>query len=85
MPGLALMLSCSACGNEPPAKLPVPPEYLSCAAEPVPGEPEGTVDPKTGKRRYTDAQAANYLIDALEAGADCRNKVAAIRAWDAEK
>jgi len=53
----------------------VPPEYLSCAPEPVPPAPAGT----GGK--FTDAQAASYLTDALEAGADCRNKVSAIKAW----
>jgi len=57
----------------------VPPQLLSCAAEPVPGKPSGA----GGK--FTDAQAADYLIDVLEAGADCRNKVAAVKAWDAEK
>jgi hypothetical protein len=31
--------------------------------------------------RSPDAQAAGYLTDALEAGADCRNKVSAIKAW----
>lgn len=51
----------------------------------MPGVPLGTVDPKTGKRRFTDEQAANYLIDALEAGADCRNKVVAAKAWSDEK
>jgi len=55
----------------------VPPEYLSCAAEPVPVAPAGAGG------RYTDAQAAGYLVDALEAGADCRNKVAAVKAWSA--
>jgi len=75
MPALALMLLCSACGSAPPAKIPVPPQYLSCAAEPVPPPPAGT----GGK--FTDEQAANYLIDALEAGSDCRNQVAAVKAW----
>jgi len=32
--------------------------------------------------KFTDAQAADYLIDALDAGADCRNKVAAIAAME---
>ncbi|BBC99084.1 hypothetical protein YGS_C1P0340 [Sphingobium sp. YG1] len=71
------MLSCSACGPAaPPGRIAVPPRYLSCTAEPVPPSPSGA----GGK--YTDAQAADYLIDALDAGADCRNKVAAIAAME---
>lgn len=76
MLGLALMLSCSACDRAPPGRIAVPPRYLSCAAEPVPPPPAGA----GGK--FTDAQAADYLIDALYAGADCRNKVAAIAAME---
>lgn len=72
---LGLMLSCSACGREPPAKIPVPPRLLSCAAEPIPPAPAGAGG------AFTDAQASAFLVDVIEAGASCRNTVAAVKAW----
>lgn len=83
LPVTLLAVACSmflsACGKEPPpARIRVPPKYLTCAAEPVPPSPAG----EGGK--FTDAQASSYLIDVIEAGADCRNKVAAVRAWNAQ-
>ncbi|WP_176400300.1 hypothetical protein [Sphingobium sp. Z007] len=34
---------------------------------------------------FTDAQASAFLVDVIEAGADCRNTVASIKAWSDEK
>ena len=65
----------TACASEPPlvTKLervaqPIPPELLVCAPEPVP--PAGNLE----------SDAGAFLVDALDAGADCRSKLAEVRA-----
>jgi hypothetical protein len=74
------MLS-TGCGSDRPADLiPVvqreivrpPPELLDCAAEPP-------IPPVT-----LDTEETDYLASALDAGADCRDRLARVKAWAAE-
>lgn len=52
--------------------IPVPPQFLSCKAQPA--TPAET----------TDKSVANFIIDLMEAGDDCRSKVKAVRDWSAK-
>jgi len=49
--------------------VPVPPQFLTCKAQPA--TPAET----------TDKSVANFIIDLVEAGEDCRSKVRATREW----
>ncbi|HEX7856079.1 MAG TPA: hypothetical protein VF503_20555 [Sphingobium sp.] len=51
-----------------------PPDHLTCKAEPLPATPRNGA-------RYTDKEAADYLVQALDAGQDCRDTVAWLRDW----
>lgn len=53
-------------------RVPVPERLLSCKAEPAPPAAD------------TDKAVAGYLVDLIEAGADCRSKVAAVKEFNAE-
>ena len=71
---LAPLLFCAACAsNRQRVVVSVPPaSLLSCAMEPrVPAI-------------ETDATTAQFIIDALAAGQDCRSKVQALRVWTSE-
>jgi len=64
-------LGCLAgCGNSVRVERITPPkERLTCAAEPAP--PAGN----------SDKEVAQFLVDVLSAGRDCRNALAWIRDW----
>ena len=63
---------CSACGKEVVAKrIPVPAQWLVCKDQPVPPAED------------TDKAVAGFIVDLIDAGADCRNAVKAIADWDA--
>ena len=71
--GPLLAICLPGCGEDVVVKpVPVPPQFLSCKAEPA--TPAET----------TDKSVANFIIDLVEAGADCRSKVRAIRDWSAK-
>lgn len=65
-----LALCSTGCGPSVVTEhIPVPPEWLTCAARPdVPAE-------------TTDKAVAGFIIDLDEAGEDCRGKVRAIGEW----
>ena len=66
-----LALFCASCGKDVVVqRVPVPERLLSCKAEPAPPAED------------TDKAVAGYLIDLISAGADCRSKVASIKAWN---
>ena len=72
MLGLAplLPLFCSACGKDVIVeRVPLPERFLTCAAEPAPPAED------------TDKAVAGFIVDLIEAGADCRSKVQAAREW----
>lgn len=73
MLALALLplLFCSACGKDVVVqRVPVPERLLTCKAEPAPPAED------------TDKAVAGYLVDLIEAGADCRSKVKAVADWN---
>lgn len=63
---LPFALSCAACATPPPT-LVVPPTLLACRPQPVP--PEAPDDPAV----------ARWILDTVEAGADCRSRLSAVR------
>ena len=64
-------LFCVSCGKDVVVqRVPVPERLLSCKAEPPPPAED------------TDKAVAGYLVDLIEAGADCRSKVRAIADWN---
>ena len=66
-----LALFCVSCGKDVVVqRVPVPERLLSCKAEPAPPAED------------TDKAVAGYLVDLIEAGADCRSKVRAIADWN---
>lgn len=65
-----LLLFLPSCGNSVHVERITPPkERLTCAAEPA--APAGN----------SDKEVAQFLIDVLSAGRDCRNALAWIRDW----
>lgn len=67
-----LLLGClTACGGKEVyvERITPPKERLTCAAEPAP--PAGN----------SDKEVAQFLVDALSAGRDCRNALAWIKDW----
>lgn len=72
LPVLLLAPFCVSCGKDVVVqRVPVPERLLSCKAEPAPPAED------------TDRAVANWIVDLISAGADCRSKVAAIKSWDA--
>ena len=70
-----LWLAClSACGGKEVhvERITPPKERLTCAAEPAPPAGNG------------DKEVAQFLVDVLSAGRDCRNALAWIRDWSAQ-
>jgi hypothetical protein len=67
LPCLASLNACAS--NVSIETLAPPPERLTCAAQPAP--PAGD----------TDREAAQFLIDVITAGQDCRDQLAWIRDW----
>ena len=61
-------LSLASCGETRVERIKPPVERLSCAAEPVPAGD-------------TDREVAQFIVDALAAGQDCRDALAWIRDW----
>ena len=62
---LLLLAGCGTTAARPElVHVPLPPGLLSCAAEPQPPA-----------KPYTQRDVALWLIDALDAGADCREKL----------
>lgn len=74
MLALVLLLpSClSACGPESVKAVPVPPALLSCAAEP------------SAPAESTDRAVAGFILDLMDAGRDCRSKLAGVKQWSDE-
>lgn len=68
-------LAClSGCGKEIVVeRVPVPERFLTCANEPAPPAED------------TDKAVAGFIVDLIEAGADCRSRVAAIKQWNEGK
>ena len=67
-PALSLLLALSACARpDPPPGRPVPASLLVCRPEPA--VPELT----------EDAVLMFYLLDLVEAGEDCRSRLARVR------
>lgn len=76
----AMVALLTACGGEPitvntassvpawPAPTALPQDLYTCADEP------GVPPVKAGKRRQTEGQVSDYIIDLRAAGADCRSK-----------
>lgn len=70
--GLPLALFCASCGKDVVVqRVPVPERLLACKAEPAPPVED------------TDKAVAGYLVDLIEAGADCRSKLGAVKQWNA--
>jgi len=70
LPFLAFLPSCGS--NVRVERITPPPERLTCAAEPAP--PAGD----------SDKEVAQFLVDVLSAGRDCRNALAWIRDWSSD-
>jgi len=70
LPFLACLASCGK--DVIVERVPVPDRFLTCAAEPAPPAED------------TDKAVANFIVDLLESGADCRSKVAAIKQWSSQ-
>lgn len=67
LPALCL----ASCGKDVVVeRVPVPERFLTCAAEPAPPAED------------TDKAVAGFIVDLIEAGADCRSKVQAIRDFE---
>lgn len=68
-----LLAGCGTTAARPElVHVPLPPGLLSCAAEPQPPA-----------KPYTQRAVALWLIDALDAGADCRGKLDEVQALEA--
>ena len=61
-------LSLASCGETRVERIKPPSDRLVCAAEPVPAGD-------------TDREVAQFIVDALAAGQDCRDALAWIRDW----
>lgn len=69
LPALCL----ASCGKDVIVeRVPVPARFLTCAAEPAPPAED------------TDKAVAGFIVDLIEAGADCRSKLAAIKQWSSQ-
>ena len=73
--GLALA-SLAACTPERPAIVKPPVELTTCAAEPV-----APVLPDRTDQAARDMVIGTYILALVMAGADCRARVDAVRAW----
>lgn len=73
--GLALA-SLAACTPERPAIVKPPVELTTCAAEPVAPVLPGRTD-----QAARDMVIGTYILALVMAGADCRARVDALRAW----
>ena len=73
--GLALA-SLAACTPERPAIVKPPVELMTCAAEPVAPVLPGRTD-----QAARDMVVGTYILALVMAGADCRARVDALRAW----
>lgn len=71
MLALPLSLFLTGCGKQIVVeRVPVPGKWLTCAAQPAP------------PAENSDKAVAAFIVSLLEAGQDCRDTVAAIRAWN---
>jgi len=77
-----ILLASTACHETRIEKVPVPPELTTCMAE-----PEAPVIPARDGTDATQLQrdklTLGYILGLIEAGGDCRSRVAGVRAWNA--
>lgn len=73
---LAAVIALAACTPERPAIIKPPVELMTCAAEPV-----APVLPDRTEQAARDMVVGTYILALVMAGADCRARVDALRAW----
>ena len=73
--GLALA-SLAACTPERPAIVKPPVELTTCAAEPV-----APALPGHDAQAARDMVVGTYILALVSAGADCRDRIAALKSW----
>lgn len=73
---IAAIIALAACGQERPAIVKPPVELLACEAEPV-----APALPGHDAQAARDMIVGTYILALVSAGADCRDRIAALKSW----